>query len=523
MAIKSKASTSYSQKQPGIVYVTTNETPLATLRRENAYNSSPTAMSENGIKIWSCGGTAEGPYNGHDSIYYTHLDENNKVVEQTQRVLTSMLNDTSEDGDHACAVSVIKQRVPIIENGKEKYKMYYECAPRMYRDSDNLTQGCYTQICHAVSDDGIHWQKYNEGLFASQYRYGFEDTEPTAVLKIGSIYPADKQVVGSTSITLGGTILNNIGFKIENGKRYAHFGEGTGCNDLGLNYGVGHPSAIALPVQPDGVQWIWMWYYDSQGSWNDRAMYLAKSWDGIHFERPVKTTLQSPTKIKYVNIPMLGHKGFFIATGSPFSMNIYNYSWDGINWFWGDQGDVNFYKVYLKSLLNMSPNITCTVGSGTIVSDSFGNINSPAVTFISNQGYFGKTDSCTATNGCTCYDKREDVSRGSTWMFNIYSGKIFENPSVTMVITPTIKPTITIIPSVKSIPSPTGIRSITTIPLPKVTITPTAIPIKITGIINKSITVAPKPKIIITPTTIPVKYRFIRSTGGKIIVQPYNQ
>jgi hypothetical protein len=134
--------------------------------------------------------------------------------------------------------------------------LYYECAPRVYDRSRNLSRiESFTQICAATSNDGTHWEKHN-----------------------GPILKAAERVFNNCSYTFAG------------GKRSIDAGKPS-CSDANLinNYGAGHPSAIAINNGTSDV--VWLFYYDSKGDWPDHGVYLVKGEDGLTFANPVKTNL----------------------------------------------------------------------------------------------------------------------------------------------------------------------------------------------------------------------------------------
>ncbi len=367
------------------------------ISRAHTYDSAPSAIQEgNEIKVWYCGGGAVGdPYHGHDSVYYASYNATTGApITQPRRVVWVTLNDAFDDGDMACAVTVVKT---------SQYKMWYECAPRIYRKDNNQLQSSFTQICHAASDDGINWRKF-ESLSPTNYRFNVQ-----------SSVVQNNPVNASAVITLSQGIKNNLQLeRRSDGKLYANFSAGTGGSDLRANYGVGHPTAITLPPDSNGYQRIQLWYYDSQGSFNNRVVMRVESGDGFNFETPVKTNLLSPNKIKYVNVPVGGRPGFYVSTAGPFYLNVFNYSWDGINWFWGDEGkDYNFYTSYLAKNFNLGSVTGCVVGSGAMVGDQYGRINSlSGIKFLSTEGGFGINDK--HKPGDKCYDADEDNDRGNS-------------------------------------------------------------------------------------------------------------
>jgi len=221
--------------------------PNPVISRPRTYDSAPSAIQEGDeIKVWYCGGGQPGdPYNGHDSVFYTSYNATTgAIIDIPQRVVWPTLNDTDDDGDMACAVTVAKHQNPNIANfsgvmGAPQYKMWYECAPLTYRKNDGQFQGCFTQICHAASDDGIHWRKW-EALDPQGGSWRFNQ-QSTIVM--------NNPVKTTAIITIPQTIKNNIGLERRtDDKLYADFGTNpnSGCNDLALNYGVGHPAAVTL-------------------------------------------------------------------------------------------------------------------------------------------------------------------------------------------------------------------------------------------------------------------------------------
>ena len=448
------------------VFNKTSQINTAVVDRPRTYDAAPSVIQEGDVvKVWYCGGGDRGTqFFGHDSVFYTSYNiRTGAIITPPTRVISPALNDTAEDGDMACAVSVIKHQNPNIANFsgvKEapQYKMYYECAPKVYNSTGPV--GCYTQICHAASDDGIHWKKWVENV-------GFVDlpANPTAVIKISD------------------TIKNNLGLQWQNGKRVIT--TRSDC-DLGNNYGVGHPTAISLPPQSDGFQRIRLYYYDSKGFRPNRAMYWAESWDGFHFETPVKTNMLSVQKPKYVNVAILSYPGFYISTLGAFNYNFFNYSWDGVNWFWGDAGkNVDFYTNTLANNFNVGKVVNnCVIGTGNFIGDQYGRINSlQNVGFMSSDGKFGPSDNCTRDNNCACYSKEEDYeycydtntyvplttycanrgARGSTLGLYHLAGNLTFVGTTPTPISPTVKPTVK--PTIKP----------TNIPVPP-TATPTLIP-----------------------------------------------
>jgi hypothetical protein len=444
--------------------------------RLRTYDSAPSVIQEgNEVKVWYCGGGAVGdPYNTHDLIYYASYNaQTGATITAPERVVWPTLNDFLDDGDMACAVTVAKHQNPNIANfsgvmGAPQYKMWYECAPRTYRKNDGGRQGCFTQICHAVSDDGIHWRKL-EALDSQGASWRFN--EQSSVVE-------NNQVVASAVITISQKVKDNIQLERRDGKLYAYFGDNDGCNNIN-NYGVGHPTAVTLEPQTDGFQRIKLWYYDSAGDWTSRAMTYVESWDGFHFEAPTKTNIQSPNRIKYFDVAVGGHNGFYFANTGAFDRNFFNYSWDGINWFWSDNRtygfppdvsvwapvgdphpDATLYTDYLANNFNVGSATACPAFGTSAVGNIYGWVNSLTnITILSTEGGRGPSDGCNQGE-CSCYNKEEDYnycydtnshipldqpcsirgSRGNSWAIYSLIGNlnyIGETPAPTPTPSPT--------------------------------------------------------------------------------------
>ena len=399
-----------------IGFTVTDPTRTHEVGRSGTYDYAPSVIEENGEKkVYVCGGGSSGdPYAGHDAIYLTVFNSNGVKTIDSRRVLSPLINnDKSDDSVHACAPTVVKHSFPLLAGGAEKYLMYYECAPKVYKKSDKVEIDTFTQICLAYSDDGVNWQKFNEKIFSSQYRFANENEPPTAVRTINPL------------------MAQTFGIEKIDGKYW------TNLNTFDINsYGVGHPTALVK----DGK--IWLYYYDSVGEWNNRGMYLAKSDDGFHFYPSVKIgNLRGPAEIKYVAVPILGRTGFFISFGGAFSIPYYNYSWDGITWAWNEIDSKAFYTDFLAnnySLGPSSPGKCLAPGTNTFVSDPFGTLHSLDVELFINEGYWGISDACTSSNGCMCYSPQENQGRGSTWQTYMYKGKFV--PILPPTPTPTPKP-----------------------------------------------------------------------------------
>jgi hypothetical protein len=274
--------------------------------RPNLYDYAASGMVEDNFwKVWFCGEDKKPGRITGDSVFYWILSPSGEGSLKENPVLPNSQSDSAQDGRHSCAPSVFKHANPYIQGGQELYKIYYECTPRFYdKQTGELVEG-FTQICHAVSEDGENWQKFNRQLWEAQHRYGDLNTPPTPV------------------ITVSSQILTNCQYEFSQGK---HKISGNCLNDP-ANYGVGHPSVIVKEI--NGGQQIWLWYYDSKGNWAQRRVFLTKSWDGFNFENPIPTNLTNPVEVRYFS-----SGSFFVATQGLENDNYFAYSFDGINWVW---------------------------------------------------------------------------------------------------------------------------------------------------------------------------------------------
>ncbi len=389
----------------------TNTNPGPVISRAGTYDSAPSAIQEGDVvKIWYCGSESDrnSLYRGHDQIYYSAYNVyTGAIITPPMPVLWPTLNDKHDDGDMACAVAVAKHKNPgIYGNGSwggENYKMWYECAPITYRKEDNQIQGSFTQICHAVSDDGITWYKWEDlsesgGLwrYNTQSRDPIYNTKATSVIKIPALIKA------------------NIQYERRDGRFFAYYGDYTsasnlGANNVALNYGVGHPSVVVSPPNQQGYQKIQLWYYDSQGAWDKRALMYVESYDGFNFTVPIKTNFQSPYKIKYINLPFGLKYGVYISTGGGFHKSFFNYSWDGLDWFWQDHGSVEYYTNDLVRHFNLGTATNCSDFGNGMVSNPYGVMSSLTnIRIISTEGGLGPYDGCKNDGTCPCYNKVED-------------------------------------------------------------------------------------------------------------------
>ncbi|KKT76669.1 MAG: hypothetical protein UW72_C0003G0018 [Parcubacteria group bacterium GW2011_GWF2_44_7] len=379
--------------------------------KPNQYDSSQSAMIDDDGRwlVWNCGGGDINNGVGGDTIFFDAFDANGQHIPGLENILALRHSglDSHQDGLHACAPSVIKHSYPSIEGGHEMYKLYYECAPKLY---DNISgwgpRGGFNSICHAVSDDGIIWRKYNKDIWNTQFTYGNQYTAPTPVIEINQ------------------KIKDNCQLTFDGFKYYAYFYDGTpkaGCSDFSANYGPGHPSAVVINNE------IWLFYYDSQGDASQIGLFLAKSWDGFNFGTPVKTNYPSPLNVKYLSMPIGNHQGVFIGTFPNKKYNYFAYSYDGINWVYSHDADSSKYRI------GIARNELCTV-SPEILANKYGIFYSPIVNIFSAEGYYGHEDSDNwnlkdSLGNYLCYDQREDppweggIGRGSTQAMYFIQGE----------------------------------------------------------------------------------------------------
>jgi hypothetical protein len=380
-------------------------TPLVSL--DGSYSYQPSVMQDVdvGWKIWFCGGTDRGDdpasyaTNYGDSIYYSIINiDSEGYYRSPELVLRHTNNDADEDGRGACAPSVIRHSNALLRGGEDLYLLYYECARRFYDRANKMTpfEG-FTQICLAVSPDGINWQRYNEKNRGSSATI---DGPATPVLSVNS------------------QVLTNCGYKLQDGKftlDSSTRGTDPTTGQLTLtcagrywinDYGVGHPSAVT----PD--QMIWLYYYNSMGNWRDHGVYLAKSQDGLHFQLGQKTNLPNDATIRYFNGSAECLKNIFVAVLVIGASNYLYYSEDGIN-FSPERG---------IDLGVVAQGHCAAPGTPGIVSNPSGNLTSLDINIISAEGYLGTGD-----NGVQfgCYSSDEDhVGRGSTWRMYLMRGSL---------------------------------------------------------------------------------------------------
>jgi hypothetical protein len=347
--------------------------PLVDLVNTYSYEASAWQELPGQWKVWFCGGDTAGRLG--DSIFYAVVDTRTMRAEKPVRVLAPEVNDAAEDGQHACAPSVIKYTR---KGGVDAYLLYYECAPRVYDRSRSLSRiESFTQICAATSNDGTHWEK-----------------------RKGPIIKAAERVFENCTYTVAG------------GKRSIDASKPSCSNgNLINNYGAGHPSAVVISDQTSNP--LWLFYYDSKGDWSDHGVYLAKSEDGLTFTNPVKTNLPNGAHIKYFNGRFGSWSHVFIAItviGRTHELLISN---DGINWLPASGPYID---------IGAATKERCVVpGQGEIVSDPANNLSSLSINFLSAEGFLGTVDQGQKLG---CYSAIEDRGRGSTWKIFAMRGEI---------------------------------------------------------------------------------------------------
>jgi hypothetical protein len=362
---------------------------------KNAYSYEPTAMidtADKSWKVWFCGGDATGTYG--DSIFYTTVDPSGTSARKPIPVLRPQNIDAAEDGKHACSPSVIRHSNAKIEGGKDFYLLYYECARRMHdRSQKEAPVEGFTQICLAFSEDGIAWRKYNAQLWSKSGVFGKPDTNPTPV------------------VAAAPKVLSNCKYAYTGGEHTIDMSNQT-CSPKNLinNYGVGHPSALTM--EKGSSKQIWLYYYDSRGDWSQHGVYLAKSWDGIHFTPPVKTDLANDASVKYYQGAFGEWSQVFVAMTVIGKTNGIAISEDGIHW--APKGsDI--------SIGNAVDAHCAAPGPAAIVGDEGGHLSSLSVNILSPEGYFGQGEQGPKLG---CYNASEDRARGSTWKIYLLEGDI---------------------------------------------------------------------------------------------------
>ncbi|MGH6848076.1 MAG: hypothetical protein ACREC0_11760 [Methylocella sp.] len=374
-------------------------TPIIGMK--DTYSYEPTAMvdtADQTWKVWFCGGDASRKYG--DSIFYTTIDPSKKSALKPVPVLRPQNIDAAEDGRHACSPSVIRHSNINIEGGKDLYLLYYECARSFYdRSRKGAFVSLFTQICLAFSEDGIKWHKYNEELWGESGIFGKPDTNPTPV------------------VTAAPKVLSNCKYAFTGGRHTIDMSnQECSLKNFINNYGAGHPSALTMGT--DSSKQIWLYYSDSKGDWWQHGTYLAKSWDGFHFDTPVKTNIVNGASVKYYHGNFGGWSQVFVATTVIDKNNGFEISEDGIHWTPAG----SFIPI------GVAVDAHCPApGAGTIVGDEGGNLSSLSVNILSGEGYLGTADRGRILG---CYNASEDRSRGSTLKMYLFQGDIVAKDSV---------------------------------------------------------------------------------------------
>lgn len=375
----------------------------------NRADYAPTAMDDGQWKVWNC---TSDPVDSLDTIWYTSFTTQGIYDVGPQEVMEPSRNNADPWGLHTCAPSVVKFN--------NRYKMYFECAPRVYKLGNKSSYDtCYTELCTAESTDGINWT-------GRRVLFGINDV-----------------------------IKANIKLETENGKRIADFSKSnlSSCTNLDLNYGVGHPSAVVKDGQ------IWLWYYDSKGDWGPGGTYLAKSSDGENFT----TVNQSPIEISAPEVKYVPSLDAFIGTFAPNASNRFGYSKDGLTWAWPDFAYTNgsWEIKYPNMTIGQAVAGHCAApAQAGIIGNAEGHLASlTRVRMFSGEGFWS-TDEGGKKWGC--YSAKEDTHRGSTWAIYLIEGN-FNIPyltGTTPIVTarptitrpPTAAPTVTSVPVANSAP-----------------------------------------------------------------------
>ncbi len=358
------------------------------------YNYEPSAMTDkvDGWKIWWCGNIPNSHYG--DVIYYAQLAKNGDGYKVAPRVvLHPEDSEISSDSFGTCNPSVISYKNSKLE-GPEQYYMYFECAPILHdRSSNNFGKRAmvFTEICLATGRDGIHWNKRGH---AGKTRENMIDTLPEPILKTSS------------------AVRSNCLYRSESrGQKTVDTSAGK-CSGAEMinNYGVGHPSAVVI----NGT--VWLFYYDSRGSWPEHGVYLTKSHDGANFDSSVKTNLPNGGSIKYSE-----NLNMFVAITTIGSRNRLFYSRDGISWnpspSISSQSGID---------VGIAINGHCAApGQNTIVGDEHGHLSSNSLNILSGEGYLGTSDNARPLG---CYNKDEDSARGITWGIYLIKGDLSSQP-----------------------------------------------------------------------------------------------
>jgi hypothetical protein len=372
----------------------TNTKPIISLN--DTYSYEPTALVDmitQSWKVWFCGGDTVGKFG--DSIFYTVVKPSIESASEPMPVLRPQNSDLAEDGRHTCSPSVIRHSNINIERGDDLYILYYECARRFYdRGQKGMPIEGFTQICLAFSEDGIDWHKYNEALWNSSKKFGDLDTNPTPVISVGP------------------RVLSNCKYAFINGQHTIDTSNQPCSHENFLNnYGVGHPSAIVMNVGFSKQSLLY--YLDSMGDPSRYGVYVARSWDGFHFDAPVRTNIPNDASIKYYARVFGNWNHVFVATTVVGRANGFALSEDGIHWMPSDGSVIG---------IGNAVGAHCAApGPGAIVGDENGNLSSLSVNILSPEGYLG-----TADQGSTlgCYKPSEDNSRGSSWKIYLLQGRI---------------------------------------------------------------------------------------------------
>ena len=343
------------------------------------YAPSAIRLDESGpVSAWACGG-GEGPF---DSLYFAALADSPVAPEP---VLVPRQLDAWVDGHHACAPSVVRMAVPSLFNGSQMLRAFYECSPNFYDAATGERFEGFAQVCAAASADGRVWLKSVGGL-------AFAPADSAPALPV---------------VNASARVRANCMFAFVDGRFVGNFSNNGACADLGLNYGSGHPSAVLHPLTGE----LWLFYYSSEGAWEDRGVFVVRSNDGVSFGVPLRTNVQNPMEVRAVLDAASGNVSFIGTLGLYFD-HYFAYSADGLAWTWAGSGPdealVLGEAVAGHCACPAQPSIVADAG-GVLRVGAHG-VLSAAI--IADEGFYSKAEGGPAGG---CYSAIEDSSRGATW------------------------------------------------------------------------------------------------------------
>ena len=401
----------------GVYFEHTRTVAGAIVSEDYTYHNSPTAIieqddAEKPFKVWTAsqhrfpGQTRDPflqrrePYN--DAIFATFFQQDGQAARldgqpvSLKQVVFPTGDIADWDGASVSAPSVVRTAHQAIEEGAPLLFMYHECSTAFR----NLRRGgvhelAFTQICLSVSRDGVTWQRYNEDYWKRYYRLSPVEGRLPAAHGGTPVIPAVQK------------IKDDCGYRFNDASEAPHeignapvnldcFNSG-GWPNMVSYYGSGHPSATIVNGR------IFLFHWNSMGDWGKRGVYLAKSWDGLHFEDAVRTNLMRPTEVKW-----FPRYGLFIGVYNNSVHNGVHFvtSRDGVTWDFTTEADSTLSIGRANEDLCIVPSVP------TIVSNGQGNLSSEFVRILTSEGYRGGGD---RYQGCVDPNGIEQQSRGSTW------------------------------------------------------------------------------------------------------------